>query len=110
MGGHVSLVGIKRMDTASTFPTEQLARQICSHIIGMRPDTLGTPYTEDELNDKLASAEARRQDFKELEKRRKRESLSDEVEDEETDNDHKEVILISISYCINVSLSEDGIF
>ena len=43
MGRFVSVIGIERPTNVSQFPTDKLASQICQHVIGMQPETLGTP-------------------------------------------------------------------
>uniref|UniRef100_A0A0N5BK46 Elongation factor Ts, mitochondrial n=1 Tax=Strongyloides papillosus TaxID=174720 RepID=A0A0N5BK46_STREA len=47
VGRFVSVIGLKR-DAAksSSFPSEKLGEQICQHIIGMRPESLGEPPVE----------------------------------------------------------------
>lgn len=48
MGRFISVLGISRTNSATNFPTEKLAAQICQHIIGMKPTTLGTPTEKKE--------------------------------------------------------------
>ncbi|KAI1729891.1 elongation factor TS domain-containing protein [Ditylenchus destructor] len=43
LGEFVAAVGIKRSESNTGFPTEKLGHQICQHIIGMKPNSLGTP-------------------------------------------------------------------
>lgn len=42
MGRLVSVVGLQRKPTTE-FPTEKLANQLCQHIIGMTPTSVGSP-------------------------------------------------------------------
>nr|CAD2124086.1 unnamed protein product [Meloidogyne enterolobii] len=51
MGRFVSIVSMKRREENSGFPIEKLGRQICHHIIGMVPETLGEPNEIEELNE-----------------------------------------------------------
>jgi len=51
MGRFISIVSMKRREENSGFPLEKLGRQICHHIIGMVPETLGEPYEIKELNE-----------------------------------------------------------
>uniref|UniRef100_A0AC35UI36 Elongation factor Ts, mitochondrial n=1 Tax=Rhabditophanes sp. KR3021 TaxID=114890 RepID=A0AC35UI36_9BILA len=47
VGKFLSVIGIKRDAVrASSFPTSKLSEQICQHIIGMRPESLGLPPVE----------------------------------------------------------------
>lgn len=49
VGRFISVVGIKRDPTKDiSFPSEKLGEQICQHIIGMRPESLGEPPKEGE--------------------------------------------------------------
>jgi hypothetical protein len=43
MGQYASIIGIIRDESKAKFPTDKLSSQICQHIIGMRPEILGTP-------------------------------------------------------------------
>uniref|UniRef100_A0A914QRV8 Elongation factor Ts, mitochondrial n=1 Tax=Panagrolaimus davidi TaxID=227884 RepID=A0A914QRV8_9BILA len=43
MGRFVSVVGIHRKLNVTQFPTDKLASQLCQHVIGMQPESLGTP-------------------------------------------------------------------
>lgn len=45
MGRFASVVGIMRNEEKTKFPTSKLAQQLCQHVIGMRPEVLGTPDT-----------------------------------------------------------------
>jgi hypothetical protein len=47
MGQFASIIGITRNESEAKFPTDKLAHQICQHIIGMRPESLGTPQKHD---------------------------------------------------------------
>jgi hypothetical protein len=48
MGQFASVIGIKRNEGSdSKFPIEKLSHQIGQHIIGMRPESLGTPETRE---------------------------------------------------------------
>lgn len=47
MGQFASLIGILREDPNAKFSTDKLSNQICQHIIGMRPESLGTPQTHE---------------------------------------------------------------
>lgn len=51
MGRFISIVSMKRRDENSGFPFEKLGRQICHHIIGMVPETLGEPNENKEVNE-----------------------------------------------------------
>ncbi|CAK5034455.1 unnamed protein product [Meloidogyne enterolobii] len=51
MGRFVSIVSMKRREENSGFPIEKLGRQICHHIIGMVPETLGEPNENKEINE-----------------------------------------------------------
>lgn len=48
MGRFVSIVSIRRREENSGFPIEKLGRQICHHIIGMVPETLGEAFENKE--------------------------------------------------------------
>jgi elongation factor Ts len=45
MGRFVAVICMKRNQEQSQFPTETLANQLCQHIIGMKPDSLGKMAT-----------------------------------------------------------------
>uniref|UniRef100_A0AC34QXE3 Elongation factor Ts, mitochondrial n=1 Tax=Panagrolaimus sp. JU765 TaxID=591449 RepID=A0AC34QXE3_9BILA len=66
MGRFVSVVGISRNKEATSFPTERLAAQICQHIIGMKPTTLGTPMTAPKIETKKEVAEGEKDELNEF--------------------------------------------
>jgi elongation factor Ts len=43
MGRFVSIVGLDRKSNVTQFPTDKIASQLCQHVIGMQPETLGSP-------------------------------------------------------------------
>uniref|UniRef100_A0A7E4W816 Elongation factor Ts, mitochondrial n=1 Tax=Panagrellus redivivus TaxID=6233 RepID=A0A7E4W816_PANRE len=45
MGRYVSVLGIRRAGENSRFPTDKLAAQLCQHVIGMGPKSLGSAPT-----------------------------------------------------------------
>uniref|UniRef100_A0AC34FFH3 Elongation factor Ts, mitochondrial n=1 Tax=Panagrolaimus sp. ES5 TaxID=591445 RepID=A0AC34FFH3_9BILA len=60
MGRFVSIVGIQRHPNGTQFPTDKLASQLCQHVIGMQPESLGTPSQKQqskERNQKVAGGE-----------------------------------------------------
>lgn len=65
MGRFVSLISLRRSDDSSGFPTENLAKQICQHIIGMDPKELGTPATDADLQEKVQKEAEFKQKLKE---------------------------------------------
>lgn len=48
MGRFVSIVGLKDLPKSSEFPMEKLGEQLCQHIIGMNPQTLGSEIVQKE--------------------------------------------------------------
>ncbi|KAE9551059.1 hypothetical protein FO519_005726 [Halicephalobus sp. NKZ332] len=59
MGRYASILGISRTQNATSFPTEKLAAQLCQHIIGMKPTTLGSPQVTKKEVGKAAAEEGK---------------------------------------------------
>jgi elongation factor Ts len=60
MGRFVSIVGLERKPNVTQFPTDKLASQLCQHVIGMQPETLGSPAQKQqktEGNQKVSEGE-----------------------------------------------------
>lgn len=69
MGRFVSVLAIQRDAEATSFPTKSLAAQLCHHIIGMCPETVGTPRdaaAEEASKKKKAVAEGADEDEDDL--------------------------------------------
>lgn len=68
MGQFASVIGIMRNESNAKFSTDKLSGQICQHIIGMRPEILGTPKNHEKtrlelLDEKEFKAEKEHDDL-----------------------------------------------
>jgi len=98
MGQFASIIGITREETTSKFPTEKLAHQICQHIIGMRPETLGTPGTSEKTKLDLL-------DDKEFQDEKERYDVEDSADVQSTQVDENETQLLRQSFMLSPSMT-----
>jgi len=94
MGQFASIVGILRTDPSAKFPTETLAHQICQHIIGMRPESLGTPKKHDKTVLELL-------DTKEFKEEKESDELNDFADVQSTQIDENETQLLRQSFMLS---------
>ena len=93
MGRYASILGISRTQNASNFPTEKLAAQLCQHIIGMKPTTLGSP------------AQPAQQEVKKEASKGEKDELNEFYSGELTQMDEDETQLLRQSFMLNPSQS-----
>ena len=93
MGRYASVLGISRTQNTSNFPTEKLAAQLCQHIIGMKPTTLGSP------------AQSAKQEAKKETSQGEKDELNQFYSGEVTQMDEDETQLLRQSFMLNPSQS-----
>jgi elongation factor Ts len=98
MGQFASIIGMLREESDSKFPTEKLCHQICQHIIGMRPESLGTPGTSEKTRLDLL-------DEKEFEAEKESDDLNDFADVQSTQIDENETQLLRQSFMLQPSMT-----
>lgn len=91
MGRFVSLISLRRNPSNSGFPTEKLGQQICQHVIGMLPESLGEPPLIERQQEKVQKNTA-------ISKNAKGTGNEEESEENDDDSHQSEVFIFNNSF------------
>ncbi|KAI6186429.1 Elongation factor Ts, mitochondrial [Aphelenchoides besseyi] len=99
VGQFASILALTRNENASKFPSERLGEQINQHIIGMNPQSVGSPATEKETQHAPLSTD------ESVEKNVETDELNDFADVQSTRLDEDETQLLRQSFMLNPSQS-----